>query len=219
MSATNGDDLLVGDGNANNINGLGGDDEIYGRGGNDTLRGDSASGPQGNDLMKGEDGDDTLYGYGGHDELYGSDGEDQVHGGGGHDELYGGKQDDVLVGNSGDDRLAGNFGDDNLWGDSGADTFAFEKIGDINTYGDVVWDFLDGVDTFDVSGIDANAGLPGNQAFVFVGSGPFTGVGQIRAAEASGDTYVQVNTGGGAFPEGQFRIEGLHAIDASDFVL
>lgn len=60
--ATEGDDLLVGDDEANTLLGLGGNDTIEGKGGNDSLFGN--------------DGDDTLNGGDGNDSLQGGDGTD-----------------------------------------------------------------------------------------------------------------------------------------------
>ena len=110
MPATNGNDLLIGNANPNNIEGLGGDDEIYGRGGNDFLDGDSVGGATGDDEIYGEGGDDDLFGRDGNDELRGGQGEDYLDGWGGNDELYGGKHEDHLTGLSGNDWLVGGEG-------------------------------------------------------------------------------------------------------------
>ncbi|MDO8416814.1 MAG: Ig-like domain-containing protein, partial [Agitococcus sp.] len=89
LLATEGDDVLYGNDNANLIDGLGGDDEIQGR-----------------------VGDDTLIGGSGNDELYGEQGNDSLSGGLESDNLYGGDGNDVLNGNDGDDYLVGNEGND-----------------------------------------------------------------------------------------------------------
>ncbi len=218
MPATNGNDLLIGNANPNNIEGLGGDDEIYGRGGNDFLDGDSVGGATGDDEIYGEGGDDDLFGRDGNDELRGGQGEDYLDGWGGNDELYGGKHDDHLTGLSGNDWLVGGEGDDFMFGGTGADTFVFEKISDCIPFGDVIGDFFDDVDKIDVSGIDAKPGVGGNQAFVLVG-GSFTQPGQLMVAQAASSTYVYLNTDADVAAEGAFEIEGLPLLNNSDFVL
>ncbi len=49
-------------------------------------------------------------------------------------------------------------------------------------------------DEIDLSAIDANSAVAGNNAFTFVGAGPFTALGQVRAFQSGGDTIVEMNT-------------------------
>ena len=218
MPATNGDDYLVGNANPNFIEGLGGNDEIYGRGGDDLLDGDSIGGATGNDEVYGEGGDDHLRGQDGNDELRGGQGEDYLEGDSGNDELYGGKHDDHLTGLSGNDRIVGGEGDDSMFGGTGFDTFAFEKMVDCLPFGDMIGDYVDGIDNIDVSGIDAKPGVGGNQAFVLMG-GAFTEAGQMKTAWTATDTYVYLNTDADVAAEGAFKVEGLHVLGNTDFVL
>jgi serralysin len=89
-----------------------------------------------------------------------------------------------LNGGAGNDRLAGGDGVDFLTGGAGSDTFVGEinatkvtsKTGAISL--DLVLDFQPG-DILDLSGIDANAGLAGNQAFTFVGNAAGKGAGEL----------------------------------------
>nr|WP_026872020.1 calcium-binding protein [Inquilinus limosus] len=63
VNGTAGNDQLYGnDGEADTVNGLGGDDQLQGGGGNDTL-----NGGDGNDLLTGEAGADRLVGGAGSD--------------------------------------------------------------------------------------------------------------------------------------------------------
>ena len=78
--ATPGADYLVGDDNANSIDGLAGDDVIFGGAGDDTLYGSD-----GNDTLYGGAGDDKLYGGAGDDILSGDTGTDLLDGGAGFD--------------------------------------------------------------------------------------------------------------------------------------
>jgi VCBS repeat-containing protein len=80
LLATEGDDVLYGNDNANLIDGLGGNDSIQGRAGDDTLIGgsgnDNLNGGQGNDSLSGGDGTDYLYGGEGNDTFVFNRGDD-----------------------------------------------------------------------------------------------------------------------------------------------
>lgn len=90
MDGSQGNDVLKGDHQANEINGLNGNDKIFGRGGNDKLRGQN-----------------------GHDRLFGGDGNDLLNGGDGNDRSYGGKGNDRIIGGmGGNDLLDGGSGYD-----------------------------------------------------------------------------------------------------------
>ncbi|MCA0399832.1 MAG: Hint domain-containing protein [Proteobacteria bacterium] len=128
IKGTNGNDVLIGTGGNNTLNGGGGNDVLIGLSGNDVLNGGSGS--------------DVLLGGGGSDVLNGGSGADFLFGGSGADVLNGGTGDDVLNGGSGADILNGGAGDDVLTGGAGADTFRF-----LNNGNDVVMDFNASSDT------------------------------------------------------------------------
>jgi Ca2+-binding RTX toxin-like protein len=207
INGTNADDDLEGTSGADTMNGKGGDDVIHGRNGHDVLAGDNFNGPH---------GDDVLYGNDGQDELYGQAGDDQ---------LFGGKHSDYLAGRDDDDRLAGNLGADELFGGEGADTFAFEKIQDSQTGAgnfDVIGDFEQGIDLIELTGLDANSGSNGNQAFttVFEGSpAEFDAARQIAFHSDGANTKVWLNTDGDTGAEAMFLLEGTHYLGESDFML
>ncbi len=100
-------DVLVGNDEANRLDGNEGDDEL--------------KGGIGNDQLFGNQGDDRLFGEAGSDNLYGDEGDDELHGGDDNDQLFGGNGDDKLYGNEGDDELNGGNGNDLLFGRAGAD--------------------------------------------------------------------------------------------------
>jgi serralysin len=89
-----------------------------------------------------------------------------------------------LDGGAGNDRLVGGDGVDFFSGGAGSDTFVGEinatkvasKTGAISL--DVVLDFAAG-DVLDLSGIDANANMAGDQAFTWVGNASGKGVGEL----------------------------------------
>ena len=132
LEGTVGNDLLIGQQNA---------DRIFGRAGNDTIRGgagiDNLFGDDGNDIVNGEDGDDVVYGGFGNDTVIGGSGNDTLYGDAGGDILFGGSGNDWLYGKDDDDHLVGGDGADILWGDAGSDTanYAFTDHGVLATTG------------------------------------------------------------------------------------
>ncbi len=108
-------DVIVGDGKANVLNGLSGDDVINGGGDNDTVRGG-----EGNDTLNGDAGNDVVEGGNGNDDVFGGDGDDVLRGGNGNDELNGGNGNDTLHADAGNDTMTGGAGTDTaVFGGSG----------------------------------------------------------------------------------------------------
>ena len=89
IEGTEGNDTLIGTGDADLINGNGGSDNLRGRAGDDTINGgegnDRLQGQVGGDLLDGGSGSDTLQGWGNPDTLIGGSGDDVLDGGGGND--------------------------------------------------------------------------------------------------------------------------------------
>ncbi|MEQ9641882.1 MAG: S8 family serine peptidase [Alphaproteobacteria bacterium] len=118
-------DWLVGDGDANRLDGFAGADTLIGAAGDDELAGgaggDNLRGTRGADTLDGGVGDDMLYGGADDDRVDGGDGIDLAAGNSGDDTVTGGAGDDLLRGQGGDDWLFGDAGDDHLVGHAGAD--------------------------------------------------------------------------------------------------
>jgi len=194
ISANDGDDTITGGAGTDNLYGFAGNDNIDGGDGNDTLLGmegdDLIHGGAGADYIVGGDGTDTLYGDDGDDNMQGNDGNDALNGGlgndgldggagndtlngdAGNDYLGGGEGNDVLNGGDGNDVLVGGAGKDTLTGGAGADAFFFTALTDSTSAApDKITDFswADG-DYINLSQIDANTTLAGDQAFSFVNS-------------------------------------------------
>jgi hypothetical protein len=95
--------------------------------------------------------------------------------------VFDGAADDVLTGGGGDDVLFGNLGGDTLRGGAGADTFRYQFAADsTSALRDGIQDFALG-DRIDLSTIDANVLIEGNQAFSFVGNAAFSKTaGELR---------------------------------------
>ncbi|CAH0302499.1 calcium-binding protein [Roseomonas sp. CECT 9278] len=112
---------------------------------------------------------------------------------------------DLLEGNAGNDTLIGGLGADTLDGGAGADRYVFNTTAEstlaatdrITAFGYSVGSLFDRID---LSGIDANIFVQQDQAFIYRGPAPFSGVGPLSAGElrvvlvspgvyrASGDT-------------------------------
>jgi Ca2+-binding RTX toxin-like protein len=107
---------------------------------------------------------------------------------------------DVITGSAGDDRISGGTGLDVLSGGLGIDTFLFATTTESGlgaTKADHILDFLSGTDVIDLSAIDADTTILGNQDFTFIGEGVFTGLGQLRIGiDADGHTALFGNTTG-----------------------
>ncbi|WP_426216137.1 peroxidase family protein [Methylobacterium sp. NFXW15] len=236
------DDILAGDG-ADMVYGDAGADRILAGDGNDLVTGgagdDQLIGGGGDDLFVAEtgDGNDTYWG----DEVGGGVGNDTLDmsaimdniavnlgtglGGrgsaassqSGSDVLWG--IENVVTG-SGNDHITASDAVNVMDGGSGADTYHFGSAAAAN--GDTIASFEPG-DKIDLSGIDANQGVAGDQAFTLATGAAFTGVGQLLITQehrADGDyTVVAGNTAGDATPEFKFSIKGAPAATAADFTL
>ncbi len=150
MVGSDGGERLVGFAGADTLSGRAGEDTLKGGGGQDALRGGAQ-----NDLLVGGGGADTIGGGSGADVLRGAGGADLVRGGGGSDLLRGNGGADTLIGGGGADTLIGGGGDDLLRGGAGRDVFLFAA----GEGSDVVQDFVDGVDRFDLSGHSGVSGF------------------------------------------------------------
>jgi len=145
--------------------------------------------------------------------------------------------DNTLIGNSGNNILDGNIGIDLLFGDAGNDTLIGGLGADILTGGDgldvflyrlssessagawdVITDFMDG-DKIDLTAIDANDSLAGNQAFNFIGVDvAFSGVaGQLRFDSASHILSADINGNGSS--DFNIGLAGIGSVTSSNFKL
>ncbi|MBA3516135.1 MAG: S8 family serine peptidase [Rhizobiales bacterium] len=203
-------DRLFGDAIANQLFGHGRTDTIVGRGGNDALDGGG--------------GDDSMLGGGNDDRLLGAEGNDRLFGENGIDRLFGENGGDRLDGGAGDDWLTGGLGADWMIGGAGADRFEFNAIDESATaIGiDRIIDFQQRADLIDLSTIDANVGIRGNQAFAFIEGDGFTAVGQVRVVQADSYTLVYLNNESDASSrenDSTIFLSGDITLTADDFIL
>lgn len=107
--------------------------------------------------------------------------------------LAGGGGNDVLEGGAGRDTLDGQAGQDTLLGGAGADQFSFSRRTDTaSTAPDRIADFnfAEG-DRINLSAIDANSRVSGDQAFAYIDGGAFTGAaGQLRVVSSGTNTWL-----------------------------
>ncbi|WP_436071322.1 peroxidase family protein [Devosia sp. LjRoot3] len=239
--ADDGDDDVFGGDDDDLIYGEAGDDRLFGGSGNDLIDAgaddDTVFGGAGNDLFVGSlnDGNDTYYGG----EISGDAGNDTldlafltadatvdlgtgVGGRGsavssqsGTDTLYG--VENVTTG-SGDDVITMSNAVNVVDGGAGEDIFVFGSA--TAAHGDTIKGFEAG-DKIDLSGIDANAGVAGNNSFTLQTS--TTAPGQIVVTHETREdgeyTVISGNTAGDNAPEFRISIAGNHALTGTDFNL
>ena len=163
---------------------------------------------------------DTLFGSRYADIIRGAGGSDVLLGGFGADALIGMVGNDRLIGGAGNDILIGGENTDTLTGNAGNDLFDFNAITESRVgAGDRIVDFQKGFDRIDVSGIDANNNIAGNQAFAWIGNANFTAAGQLHYAYSGGNTIISGNVGGTLAADFEIVIAKLITPVAADFVL
>ena len=246
LQGMTGNDVLRGAGGNDRLEGGAGNDVLVGGAGNDRLVGgtgsdtadyrDAVAGVKVSLALSGAQdtvgaGIDTISGIenlsGGAfaDSLEGSSSVNRLFGDAGNDFLRGLGNNDTLAGGTGNDRLIGGTGRDSLTGGKGSDTFVFDDPdfgGRTTTSADRIVDFsrAEG-DRIDLKLVDANAanGATDN-AFTFIGTKAFSKVpGELRYAQSSGNTYVSGDTDGNGTADFMIRLDGLHTLVSTDFVL
>jgi Ca2+-binding RTX toxin-like protein len=243
LSGLAGNDTLLG--NAGNDALLGGDgnDLLNGGAGNDTLNGgnhiDTASYAGASAAVSvalvagaqatGGSGSDTLIavenleGSSFADTLTGNNAANALNGGNGNDVLRGLAGNDTLLGGIGADRLVGGAGLDIMTGGANADLFDFDAVSETGiapSTRDQIEDFAQGSDKIDLSTIDANTLVAGNQAFTFIGDANFGGVaGQLRATRGMAIAMVQGDVNGDGVRDFEIQLNTGWTLTAADFAL
>jgi Ca2+-binding RTX toxin-like protein len=238
-------DLAAGTGSGGNAQGdvLVSIESVDGSQGNDSL-----SGNAGANTLAGWDGDDVLRGGAGADRLDGGAGSDTASyytgsvkvvvnlatgtgaGGDAQGDTYVGIENvngstgaDEITGSAQANALNGWAGQDVLTGGGGADRFVFSAASHSAVgAADRITDFSHAQsDRVDLSAIDANTAVAGNQAFSFIGSGAFTHhAGELRAAVTSpGVTTIAGDLNGDGVSDFHIQLTGAIGLVAADFVL
>ncbi|KRE07128.1 hypothetical protein ASE63_23060 [Bosea sp. Root381] len=229
-----GNDLLFGDAGDDRLFGGAGDDRLEGGTGNDFVVGGA-----GNDLFVASagDGNDTYYG----DDLEGGTGIDTLDmsaitanitvnlgtgllGRGnayssqtGSDTLW--SIENVATG-SGNDTITASDAVNVMEGGAGNDTFRFTSGQAAD--GDTILDFEPG-DRLDLSGIDADRGTAGDQAFTIVSGSEFTASAQLlvtyETREDGEYTVLRGNVDGGPDADFELSLKGTHVLNSGNVTL
>lgn len=228
-----GQDVLKGGDGDDALNGGAGDDVIHvgygadtinGGGGIDTLRCDLIADPLGvmADLTAGRVKFTDQLGVVVQkcENVVGSAFNDTLTGNAGANILSGLVGADSLSGGAGNDTLIGGAGADALIGGAGADSFVFAAATDSRANApDTIFGFQPGVDVIDLTLIDGSP-CGARDAFVFLGTGPFTGtVPEIVVTQSGGNTLVELRLAGSVSDDMQIVLTGLVALTAASFLL
>ncbi|MBM3605297.1 MAG: calcium-binding protein [Alphaproteobacteria bacterium] len=181
-------------------------------------------GGSGADRLSGNGQNNVIQGGGGFDVIAGGSGNDRLEGQAGNDRLDGGSGRDSLSGGVGNDRLIGGTGADVLTGGGNADIFVFRSLNDSTVSArDVIADFQRGQDRIDLSAIDADHLVRGNNAFTVQSGGSFEsdkgGQLLIQRSAATNVTDVLMDVNGDGIADAAIRLQGLHVLSAGDFIL
>lgn len=163
--------------------------------------------PGGAGYVAGTAGDDNLEGLSTNDKIVGGAGNDTLSGLGGADTLIGGAGVDRMAGGDGNDRFVFNS-----VGDSGTTSSTRDRITDFNVNGDLI----------DVSPIDANTSVGGDQAFSYIGTAAFSAPGQIRVVDEGSTVRIEFNTTGNSIEEMELvltNVSTVSGLSATDFIL
>jgi Ca2+-binding RTX toxin-like protein len=163
----------------------------------------------------------TITGTSGWDTLNGTAGNDVIKGLAGYD---------VINGGAGNDRIYGGLDGDKLFGGAGADTFVYTSLGDAPPYGlmynesDTIADWQT-IDKIDLSAVDANPALAGQQHFHFAGYFDLT---QLPADHSAGALYIGKDanylsifayTGNDQYPDLFIDLQGGQTATAANLIL
>jgi len=237
---------LTGNAGDNVIRGAGGNDTLIGGGGNDSYyvnnSGDSVVEAAGQGIDRVYASADFILGAGQSVEIISTDNDagtaavalrgnelgNLIYGNAGVNALAGGGGDDRVDGGAGNDRIEGGLGGDRLTGGSGADMFVYGAVQEsqfaLRSDGekvmpDTIVDFASGQDRIDLSGIDANAGTAGDDAFTYLGTAAFTGhAGELRFELHGAQVLILADIDGNGVADMQI-LAMTSSLQAGDFVL
>ncbi|WP_156384913.1 calcium-binding protein [Rhizobium sp. Leaf453] len=128
-----------------------------------------------------------------------------------------------LNGSGGSDKINGAGGADLLTGGTGPDQFIYSKLSDstVDAAGrDTILDFAKGQDRINLSPIDANTKISGDQAFTFIGGAAYSNkAGELRYGVSGGQTVISGDVNGDGVTDFKIVLSGIIALGSADFVL
>ncbi|GAA0755225.1 Ca2+-binding RTX toxin-like protein [Erythromicrobium ramosum] len=221
ISGNSGNNRLDGGANNDTLLGGAGDDTLVGGSGNDTLNGGtgndwadysaSAAAVTVNLAITGAQntgtatGSDTLISI---EDLIGTAFNDTLTGNAGNNRLFGGGGIDTLIGGGGKDTLVGGAGNDR---------FVYMSVADSrpgSSTRDIIQDFQTG-DIIDLSRIDANTRVAGDQAFRWIGSKAFSKTpGEARFA----NEILSVDVDGNGIADLEIQLIGVSNLSLSNLI-
>jgi Ca2+-binding RTX toxin-like protein len=173
-----------------------------------------------NDVLMGYNNEENLFGGAGNDVLFNislsSKGSVTLDGGAGNDQIFDGFGDNILIGGLGADILNGGEGNDVYKflsiKDSGMTPATADVIGDGPLgNGDRVWNIGDRID---LSAIDANSKIAGDQAFTF-----WSGASANSVWFDSNTSTVFLDATGDNKADFALVVTGVTSLSAADFIL
>lgn len=164
------------------------------------------------------------YLFSGNDTITGTQYADYLFGGAGNDTISGAVGNDAIEGNAGSDTLYGGQGADTLAGGAGPDSFVFKSSRDstVSASGrDTISDFKQAEkDLINLSALDANTRVAGNQTYAFIGAEKFHKVaGELRYEKVGGDTFIHADMNGDGNADFSILVDGSIDFKATDFIL
>ena len=159
--------------------------------------------------------------------LVGTSGADRLTGDARDNYIEGQAGNDVLKGEAGNDTIYGEAGRDVMTGGTGNDIFLFKAVTDMGSTAatrDVINDFVKGQDKIDLSAIDANGKLTGDQAFSFLAGDnqAFTHkAGEVawRIDAAHNQTVIQGDMNGDGVHDFEIQLTGQIHLGSGDFIM
>ncbi|MDJ0716359.1 MAG: M10 family metallopeptidase [Prochloraceae cyanobacterium] len=153
---------------------------------------------------------------------YGGTGDDRISGNNANNFLWGSSGDDTLVGGSGDDTLVGGAGADVLNDGVGDDVFKYYRVSESTPISRDTVNLSRGFDIIDLSAIDSNLNVAGNQAFDFIGARAFNGLGNGQVRYDAVNNIIQAEIQGDRNIIVDLEIKSsvsFTSLTASDFIL
>lgn len=156
------------------------------------------------------------------DKMVGTSGHDWMHGNAGADVLDGGAGNDTLLGGSGADKLIGGLGADTMSGGAGRDTFIFrsasESLPGAGNRDLIQW-FERGADKVDLSLIDANTAVRGDQVFHFAGKTSAVEANSVSYFHSDNHTIIQGDVNGDGHADFQIELNQMINLSRDHFIL